>query len=225
MAIPTADAMAFAVDCADHAELHTGDVDAATFADPGRFGSLISFFGLCPTDWPATPGEFTAPVESAIPALVLAGSLRPGDAAGRFETGRRHTGDRDVRRSRTGRPRRHHIRPVYHRHRARLPRRPAHPTRHDMRGRVRSAELPLITARLPIRLDHRGRRRRKVATRPRRTAAASTEQRHHVAPSRGHPGESPIRQPWVSTVTKTNGAPVRSLSTPLPAATSIDGPR
>ena len=77
MAIPTADAMAFAVDCADHAELHTGDVDAATFADPGRFGSLISFFGLCPTDWPATPGEFTAPVESAIPALVLAGSYDP----------------------------------------------------------------------------------------------------------------------------------------------------
>ena len=72
-----ADAMTLAVDCADNAALHTSDADAAAFNDPGRLGVLAALFGACPLDWPATPGEFNAPVASEIPALVLAGSYDP----------------------------------------------------------------------------------------------------------------------------------------------------
>ena len=54
-----------------------GDADAAAFANPGRLAAVAAFYGLCPSQWPATPGDFNTPVESAIPALVLAGSYDP----------------------------------------------------------------------------------------------------------------------------------------------------
>ena len=72
-----ADAMTLAVDCADNSALDTAAADASAFNDPGRLGVLAALFGACPLDWPATPGEFNAPVVSEIPALVLAGSYDP----------------------------------------------------------------------------------------------------------------------------------------------------
>lgn len=72
-----ADAMEFVVDCADNAGLGAQAADAAVFEDPGRLGLVVAQGGLCPADWPAAPGPFNAPVESDIPALVLAGSYDP----------------------------------------------------------------------------------------------------------------------------------------------------
>ena len=103
-----ADAMATAVNCADNAGLDVADDDAAVYDDPRGFGVLVSSLGLCPSGWPPTPGSFNDPVESDIPALVLAGVVRPDHAARRVGGGRR----RDWRtprsswssRSATGRP-------------------------------------------------------------------------------------------------------------------------
>jgi pimeloyl-ACP methyl ester carboxylesterase len=72
-----ADAMAFAVDCADNAGLDTTDADEAVYEDPGRLSLVARAIGVCPADWPATPGDFNRPVVSDIHSLVLAGSYDP----------------------------------------------------------------------------------------------------------------------------------------------------
>jgi pimeloyl-ACP methyl ester carboxylesterase len=72
-----ADAMAVAVNCADNAGLDTTAADAAAYDQPGRLGLVAGLTGVCPPDWPATPGEFNTPVMSEIPSLVLAGSYDP----------------------------------------------------------------------------------------------------------------------------------------------------
>lgn len=72
-----ADAMATAVNCADNAALGRGVADAAVFEDPGTLELIVAQTGLCPPDLTATPGDFNGPVESDIPALVLAGSYDP----------------------------------------------------------------------------------------------------------------------------------------------------
>ena len=73
----SADVMGMAVDCADNAGLDTADADAAVYAEPGRLSLVAAAAGVCPPEWPATPGEFNTPVASAIPSLVLAGSYDP----------------------------------------------------------------------------------------------------------------------------------------------------
>jgi pimeloyl-ACP methyl ester carboxylesterase len=72
-----ADAMSWAVNCADNAGLDTTAADAAVYDDPGRLSLVAAPTGVCPADWPATPGNFNAPVRSDIPSLVLAGSYDP----------------------------------------------------------------------------------------------------------------------------------------------------
>jgi pimeloyl-ACP methyl ester carboxylesterase len=75
-AIGFADGMATAVNCADNAGLDTAAADARAFDEPRGLGLVLAQIGLC-TEWPPTPGDFNAPVSSAIPSLVLAGSYDP----------------------------------------------------------------------------------------------------------------------------------------------------
>lgn len=72
-----ADVMAFAVNCADNADLDVIDADTHVYDNPDGLGLVVGQAGVCPDDWPATPGDFNAPVVSDIPALVLAGQYDP----------------------------------------------------------------------------------------------------------------------------------------------------
>jgi pimeloyl-ACP methyl ester carboxylesterase len=76
-AVLFADAMATAVNCADNAALERDAEDAAAYDNPGRLGVLVAQMGLCPVNWPPTPDDFNQPVQSDIPALVLAGAYDP----------------------------------------------------------------------------------------------------------------------------------------------------
>jgi hypothetical protein len=76
-AMGLADAMPTAVNCADNAALRRAEADAAVYDDPGGLGLLVAQIGRCPPDWPAAPGAFNVPVESDIPAPLLAGSSGP----------------------------------------------------------------------------------------------------------------------------------------------------
>ena len=130
-----ADTMAMAVNCADDAGLGTQAADAATFEDPGRLGLVVAQTGLCPPDWPATPGTFNAPVTSDDPGGRVRRLVRPDHARRRHPRRRRAAGRRDVRARRAWRPRRRPTRRLHPIDRPDLPRRPDATAGHLVRGR------------------------------------------------------------------------------------------